>query len=56
MNEKQYKDILKAIRSYTAKNTKTPEAARAALIRTGIYTKTGRLAKKYGGEPKAKSK
>ena len=32
---------------YLRKNTATPEAARAAMIRIGVYTKSGKLSKHY---------
>ena len=43
----RYKDIAKAIKAYTKEHTKSPEAARAALIREGIYDKKGRLKDKF---------
>lgn len=48
MTEAQrYKAISKYIKAYTKEHTKTPEAARAALIREGIYDKNGRIKKKF---------
>jgi hypothetical protein len=48
MTEAQrYRDLIKAIEDYTREHSKTPELARAALIKSGIYTRTGRLKKKY---------
>ncbi len=41
--------IKQLIKDYTAKNTTTPELARAALIREGIYTKDGELMPQFGG-------
>jgi hypothetical protein len=43
--------IKKAIADYTARNTVSPEVARAAFIREGIYDAAGRLRREYGGEP-----
>jgi hypothetical protein len=43
----RYKAISKYIKAYTKEHTKTPEAARAALIREGIYDKNGRIKKKF---------
>jgi len=45
--------IKQLIKDYTRKNTKTPEAARAALIKEGIYTRDGKLMPEFGG-PKPK--
>ncbi len=42
--------ILQAIKTCTEENTKTPELARAALIREGIYFEDGRLRPEYGGD------
>lgn len=46
--------ILKALNEQTKRNTKTPEAARAVLIKEGIYTAKGNLRAKFGGR-KAKT-
>ena len=35
------------VKIYTAENTVSPEAARAALIREGIYDKSGKLKKRF---------
>jgi hypothetical protein len=43
----RYKDIAKAIKEYTKEHAKTPETARAALIREGIYDKNGKLKDKF---------
>jgi hypothetical protein len=43
------------IKVYTTANTVSVQVARTTLIKEGIYTKTGKLAKKYGGEAKANS-
>jgi hypothetical protein len=48
MTEAQrYKAISKYIKAYTKEHTKSPEAARAALIREGIYDKNGRIKDRY---------
>lgn len=48
MTEAQrYKAISKAIKIYTKEHTKSPEAARAALIREGIYDKSGRIKDRF---------
>jgi hypothetical protein len=39
----RYKAVGDAIKAYTKEHTKSPEAARAALIREGIYDKQGRI-------------
>jgi len=41
--------IKQMIKDYTAKHTQTPEAAREALIREGIFDADGSLAPEYGG-------
>lgn len=48
-NEERRAAVIKALKQYTTANTATPEKARAALIREGIYTKAGRLRPEYGG-------
>ena len=47
MTDQKREAIRKAIRDQTAANTASPEAARAALVRMGIYTKEGRVAAEY---------
>ncbi len=47
--EQRNSAIKKLIRDYTAKNTKSPQAARAALIKEGIYTQEGKLMPEFGG-------
>lgn len=44
--------ILKALAEQTRRNTVSKEAARAALISEGIYTKDGELRPKFGGPRK----
>jgi hypothetical protein len=46
--------IKKLIRDYTKEMTASPEKARAALVKEGIYTRSGELSHRYGG-PKKKS-
>ena len=41
--------IKQLIRDYTEEHTRSPEAARAALIKEGIYTKDGELMPEFGG-------
>lgn len=50
----RHRAILALIERYTAVNTVSPEAARSALIREGIYTKKGTLRAEYGGKPTAR--
>ena len=42
--------LLKAMREHRKFVTKTPERARAFLVRAGILTPSGKLSKNYGGE------
>lgn len=44
---KRHKAILAAIKAYTKKHARTPEMARAALIREGIYDKRGKLKDRF---------
>jgi hypothetical protein len=53
MSDEQRKRILEAIEAYTALALASPEAARAALIREGIYTNAGELSHEFGGPPPA---
>ena len=39
----------KASKEWLKENASTPEKAREALIRLGIYTRSGKLHKNYGG-------
>jgi hypothetical protein len=45
--------IRKAIRNQTAANTASPEAARAALVRMGLYTKEGKVTAEYAKDKRA---
>ena len=51
-SEAQRAAIKKLIREYTKETTTSPEKARAALIKEGIYTRSGKLAPRYGGSRK----
>lgn len=51
MTEAQRSALMQLIEDYTRANTATPEAARAALIREGIYTADGELMPEFGGPP-----
>jgi hypothetical protein len=46
-NAERNEQIKAALREYTKKITVSPEAARNALIKEGIYTKSGKLSKNY---------
>ena len=41
--------FMKAARAYDKRVNRSKRAARAEMVRLGIYTKTGRLTKNYGG-------
>ncbi|MBF0563376.1 MAG: hypothetical protein HQL37_15500 [Alphaproteobacteria bacterium] len=47
MTEAQQNRILESIAIYTKEITASPEAARAALIREGIYLENGGLSPNY---------
>jgi hypothetical protein len=47
--ETRYSAIKRLIAEYTEEHTRTPEAARAALIREGTYTADGELMPEFGG-------
>lgn len=47
MNSDDLDKFIKAAKRYTNKATKTKKAARKALIKMGIYTKSGKLTKNY---------
>ena len=47
MNTKEYKVYLKEFKAYAKKVTATKCSAKEFLIRAGINTPTGRLAKAY---------
>ena len=45
------KKRLVTLRAYQKAAKANPAGARARLIKTGIYTKSGKLRPEYGGEP-----
>lgn len=47
MEKSQREALERAIIAYTKKHTKSAKAARDALIKEGIYTRSGRLAANY---------
>jgi hypothetical protein len=49
----QHQAIKKAIDKYTKEATKSPQAARDALVKEGIYLSSGKLAPKFA-EPREK--
>ncbi len=55
MNETQRQAIKKVIERHTQVNTVSRTAARAALVREGIHSLSGRLTPEYGGQPKKKA-
>jgi hypothetical protein len=52
--EKRNKKVLEAIASHTKSAVRTKAAARASLIREGIYTEAGKLTVSFGGTAKKK--
>lgn len=40
-------DFRRAARAFTEKATATPQAARAVLVKEGIFSKSGKLSKNY---------
>jgi hypothetical protein len=49
MQAERFSAIKQLIREYTEEHTRSPEAARAALIREGIYTQDSELMPEFGG-------
>jgi hypothetical protein len=49
MNKQQLEKLAKIGRRQTSEITQTPNAAKAFMIRAGIYTKAGALKESYGG-------
>lgn len=47
MTDQKREAIRKAIRQQTAANTASPNAARAALVRMGLFTRDGKVAVDY---------
>jgi hypothetical protein len=54
--EKRREVIKKIIAEYTAEITVDRKTARAALMKTGIYTRSGELTPEYGGPERKKTK
>jgi hypothetical protein len=50
MKKSEIEKIDAALVAYTEKITRTPEAARKALVDTGIYHRDGSLTREYGGK------
>jgi hypothetical protein len=50
MTDERRAEIRKMIERHTQKALASPAAARASLIKTGIYTKDGKLSPNYGGK------
>ena len=50
MTDEERKATLAFIEKYTAANTVSKEAARATMIKEGIYTPDGKLRVEFGGE------
>lgn len=50
LNDETRAEIRRLLSEHTAKSTASPEAARAALVRRGVYTADGRLTAEYGGD------
>lgn len=48
MNDQQRQAVKEAIERQTTANTASPSAARAALVRMGLYTADGKVAPEYG--------
>jgi hypothetical protein len=46
--------ILEQIEKYTMENSASKTLAMSALIRTGVYTKKGKLKVEFGGDSKNK--
>lgn len=51
-DEQRRRAIKQLIKKHTAASTVSKKAARAALIKEGIYTKSGNLRPWYGGKGK----
>ena len=49
MTKEEYERELKALRDASKEICRTPETARAFLIKHGFITKSGKLTKRYGG-------
>jgi hypothetical protein len=51
-NAKLVKTVQAALDAYRVEMKKNPDGARERLMKTGIWTKGGKLKPEYGGEPK----
>ena len=51
-DEKRVKAVQAALDAYRVEMKKNPHGARERLLKTGIWTKAGKLKPEYGGEPK----
>ena len=49
--EENMRQLSQAIKNGTKKITRTPETAKAYLIKLGAITPDGKLTPRYGGEP-----
>ncbi len=47
MNDKEYNALMKKIKETTERVKKDPEYAKKILMLTGMYTKTGKLKKRF---------
>ena len=47
MYQRTMKELREALESYTKRVTASPEAAKAALVRSGIYLENGELSPNY---------
>lgn len=47
MTERELRELIAAIKTYSAKNASTPEKARALLRKEGVIDAKGKLAKPY---------
>jgi hypothetical protein len=55
-DEQRHIAIQSLIQEHTAENTVSKDAAREMLIKEGIYTKTGKLRREFGGASKKANK
>lgn len=49
MNKKEINKIIKEMKEYTEELKNNSEKAKQFLINAGIYTKSGKLSKNFGG-------
>ena len=50
MNDKEYNALMKKIKESTKRAARDPEYAKKILMSTGMYTKTGKLKKRFRQE------